>query len=272
MIVSAIDTRERLSRLFAAGGLSDAAAAKMAAALVDADLMGVPSHGLLQADVYIKRLRQGSVSNEDVANRIVDRQAIAVLDAKHMFGHLAADQAMELAIERADEYGAGIVAVRHGFHFGLASRYAEAAASRGCIGIAMCNVRPFMPAPGGAERLVGNNPLAIAVPTLHGPPIVLDMATSEAALAKIRVASAAGQSIPSNWAVSASGEPTTDPAEALAGMLLPTGGAKGFVLALLIDLHVWAYCPVEPTATASREYTMTQPSRSIVPFCSLQLA
>ena len=98
---------------------------------------------------------------------------------------------------------AGVVAVRHGFHFGTAGRYARQAAAAGCVGIAMCNTRPLMPAPGGAERAVGNNPLAIAIPADGEIPIVLDMATSEAAMGKIRMAEKAKEAIPPTWAVTA---------------------------------------------------------------------
>ena len=100
----------------------------------------------------------------------------------------------------------------------------------------MCNTRPLMPAPGGAERVVGNNPIAIALPTDGEIPIVLDMATSEAAMGKIRMAEKANETIPPTWAVTAQGMPTTDPSEAIAGMLLPAAGAKGFGLSFLIDL------------------------------------
>jgi LDH2 family malate/lactate/ureidoglycolate dehydrogenase len=226
----------RIERLFVAAGLSSAAAAHMADALVEADLEGVPSHGTLQAEMYIRRLRLGSISALEQPEVVVDRQAMAVLDAHHMFGHIAADHAIALAVTKAKSFGVGTVAVRHGFHFGTAGRYARKASEAGCIGIAMSNVRPLIPAPGGAERLVGNNPLAIAIPSAGTPPIVLDMAMSEAALAKIRVAQARGAAIPPTWAVTADGAPTTDPAEALSGMLQPTGGAKGFGLAFVIDL------------------------------------
>jgi LDH2 family malate/lactate/ureidoglycolate dehydrogenase len=143
---------------------------------------------------------------------------------------------MELAIGKAQQFAVGIVPVRHGFHFGAAGRYARQAAEAGCVGIAMCNTRPLMPAPGGAERVVGNNPIAIAVPTDGDIPIVLDMATSEAAMGKIRIAEKAKESIPPTWAVTGEGLPTTNPAEAIAGMLLPSGGPKGFGLSFLIDL------------------------------------
>ena len=154
----------------------------------------------------------------------------------HALGHLTGDQAIKIAVERARRFGAGLVAVRHGFHFGTARRFALKAADEDCIGIVMCNTRPLMPAPGGAERVVGNNPIAIAVPSDGPAPIVLDMATSEAAMGKIRMAEKAGEKIPGTWAVKADGSATTDPAEAIAGMLLPASGPKGFGLAFLIDL------------------------------------
>jgi LDH2 family malate/lactate/ureidoglycolate dehydrogenase len=186
-------------------------------------------------DMYLDRIRNGSVSAAAEAAIVSDKDATIVLDARNALGHLTGDQAMTLAVERARRFGIAVVAVRHGFHFGTARRFAMQAASADCIGIVMCNTRPLMPAPGAAERLVGNNPMAIAVPC-DGPPIVLDMATSEAAMGKIRLAEKARQKIPESWAVRADGSATDDPAEAIAGMLLPAGGPKGFALAFLIDM------------------------------------
>ena len=103
------------------------------------------------------------------------------------------------------------------------------------IGIVICNTRPILPAPGGAQPVVGNNPLAIAVPAAGRPPIVFDMAMSAGAMGKVRLAARLGQPIPEGWAVDSTGSPTTDAAAALEGMLLPAGGAKGFGLALMID-------------------------------------
>jgi LDH2 family malate/lactate/ureidoglycolate dehydrogenase len=176
------------------------------------------------------------VSTKAAGAIVSDRDAAVVLDAGHALGHLTGEQAMALAVERARRFGLAAVAVRHGFHFGTARRFALAAAQAGCVGIAMSNTRPLMPAPGGAERVVGNNPIAIALPVVGPIPIVLDMATSEAAMGKIRMAEKSKQPIPSTWAVTAQGEPTTDPAAAIAGMLLPSGGAKGFGLSFMIDL------------------------------------
>jgi LDH2 family malate/lactate/ureidoglycolate dehydrogenase len=225
-----------VARLFVATGLSASAADKVANGLVDADLEGLASHGVMLADMYIERLQGNSVSKETAAAIVSERQSAVVLDAGHALGQLTGEQAMSLAIDKARQFAAGIVAVRHGFHFGAAGRYARQAANAGCVGIAMCNTRPLMPAPGGAERVVGNNPLAIAVPTDGEIPIVLDMATSEAAMGKIRMAEKADEPIPPTWAVTAQGLATTNPTEAIVGMLLPSGGPKGFGLSFLIDL------------------------------------
>ena len=102
--------------------------------------------------------------------------------------------------------------------------------------MAMCNTKPMMPAPGGVEKLVGNNPLSIGMPAAEGPDFLLDMALSEAALGKIRVAEREGKAIPPTWAVDRDGMPTTDPKAAIDGLLLPSGGAKGFGLSLAINL------------------------------------
>lgn len=225
-----------VARLFVAAGISERSAQFVAEALVDADLQGVSSHGVMLIDMYLDRIRGGSVSAVEEAAVVSDKGAAVVLDARNALGQLTSTQAMTIAVERARKFGVGIVAVRHGFHFGTARRYAIQAAKADCVGIVMCNTRPLMPAPGGAERVVGNNPMAIAVPSDGPIPIVLDMATSEAAMGKIRMAEKAGEAIPQSWAVRSDGSPTTNASEAIAGMLLPSGGPKGFGLSFTIDL------------------------------------
>jgi LDH2 family malate/lactate/ureidoglycolate dehydrogenase len=236
IIIAANELIAFVSRLFAAGGLSETAARTVAEGLVEADLEGTPSHGVMLVDLYLDRLRHGSVSSCEAGEIVSDHGCAVVMNARNAFGHLTGVQSMNIAIARAKQYGAGIVAVRQGFHFGTARRYAVTASKEGCIGIVMCNTRPLMPAPGGAERVVGNNPIAIAIPSDSVIPLVLDMATSEAAMGKIRMADKAGQSIPANWAVRDDGSPTTVAREAIAGMLLPAAGPKGFGLSLTIDL------------------------------------
>lgn len=234
--VSAAWLREAIAAVFAGEGFSPAAADRIAASLVEADMCGVPSHGTMLVPMYIDRIRAGSVSRRERAEVVLDTGAVAVLDAHHALGQLTGHEAMELAVAKARRLGLGAVAVRHAFHFGRAAAYAQLAAANGCIGVATANTRPLMPAVGGAEPVVGNNPVAIAVPGGAQPGIVLDMALSEAALGKIRIAEAEGRAIPDTWATDAAGVPTTDPAAAIKGMLLPTGGPKGFGLALIVDV------------------------------------
>jgi LDH2 family malate/lactate/ureidoglycolate dehydrogenase len=222
--------------IFTELGFSGDAARTVAGSLVDADRRGVASHGVLLVPMYVERIRRGSVSGVESAEVVADFGAVATLDAHHGLGQLSGDQAMRLAIAKADAFGLGAVAVRRAFHFGAAFRYASTAADAGYVGLAAANTRPLMPAPGGARPVVGNNPLAFAVPLPGRAPIVLDMALSEAALGKIRLAAQDGREIPATWATNADGEPTTDPAAALAGMLLPTGGPKGYGLALVVDV------------------------------------
>lgn len=225
-----------VANIFRALGLEASAARIVAKSLVTADLEGIPSHGVMLVPMYAERIRAGSVSVQTTARIVSDRETAIVLDAENMLGQLSSHQAVALLDERAHRYGMAMVVVRNGFHFGTAGQWAQTLAERGCIGIAMSNTRPLMPAPGGAEKVVGNNPLAIALPTASGAPIVLDMAMSATAMGKIRMADAAGQPIPEGWATDASGAPTTDPAAAIKGMLLPAAGPKGFGLAFVIDL------------------------------------
>jgi LDH2 family malate/lactate/ureidoglycolate dehydrogenase len=228
--------REATAAVFAAAGFAADAAAEIADALVDADLRGTPSHGVMLVPMYVERLHAGSVTRHRTATVVSDSPTFVLLDAGHAMGQLTSAQAVDLAVVRAHRYGTAAVGVRRAHHFGAAGRWAQRAAEAGCIGIALSNTTALMPAPGGAERLVGNNPLAIAVPTADRTPLVLDMALSAVALGRIRLAAASQQPIPPDWATDPDGIPTTDPEQAIRGMLLPAGGYKGFGLALMVDV------------------------------------
>lgn len=221
---------------FAALGIAADDADIVAEDLVAADLEGVASHGAMLVPMYLDRIRSGSVSKRSKGEILSDREAAVVLDAGHALGQLTARQAVGLAVERARKYGMATIAVRNAFHFGTAGRYARMLADQGCVGMVMSNTRPLMPVTGGAEALVGNNPIAIAVPSAGEFAPEVDMAMSAAAMGKIRNAAGAGQSIPEGWAADRDGTPTTDPKAAIDGMLLPASGPKGFGLAFIIDL------------------------------------
>lgn len=227
---------EAIARVFVGAGLSPDASATVAEALVEADKRGISSHGSLLVPLYVERILSGSVATDEEAEVIRDERTTAVLDAGHALGILTGDQAMAMAVAKARAYGVGCVVVRRAFHFGGGFRFVQAAARVGCLGVAAANTRPLMPAPGGAKAVVGNNPLAFGVPAASGEPLVLDMALSEAALGKIRLAAQEGREIPETWATDESGVPTTDAAVAVAGLLLPAGGHKGYGLALIVDV------------------------------------
>jgi LDH2 family malate/lactate/ureidoglycolate dehydrogenase len=238
-----VEVRVRADRLaqavadiFAAAGVAPQAAAAVAEDLVAADLEGVASHGVMLVPMYVERIRAGSVSTREAGTVVSDQGAAIVIDALDALGQLTARQAVELAATRAADLGMATVAVRNAFHFGTAGRYARMLAERGCVGIVMSNTRPLMPPPGGAEAVTGNNPVAVAVPSAGPFMPEVDMALSAAAMGKIRNAAAAGQPIPAGWATDKDGAETTDPNAAIAGMLLPAAGPKGFGLAFIVDL------------------------------------
>jgi LDH2 family malate/lactate/ureidoglycolate dehydrogenase len=221
--------------LLAKAGTPAPYAGLVAEALLDADIEGLGSHGLMLLPMYLERIEKGSVDAGANGRIVVDAGARVTIDADNALGHVTAEKAASLAIERARAHGLAAVAIRNAFHFGAAGRFARKIALAGQIGIVMANTRPLLPAPGGAERVVGNNPLAIAVPT-GGEPLVLDLAMSAGAMGKIRLADARGEPIPEGWAATADGVPTTNAAEAIKGMLLPAAAAKGFGLAVMVDL------------------------------------
>ncbi len=225
-----------VANIFTSLGIAPADAQIVADDLVLADLEGVGSHGVMLMPMYVERIQKGSVSKASRGDVVGNNRTALVIDANNALGQLTAHQAVNLVSARAREYGMATVAVRNAFHFGTAGRYARLIAEHGCVGMVMSNTRPLMPAPGGAEAITGNNPIAIALPNAGAHPVEVDMALSATAMGKIRLAAAAGQSIPSDWGMAADGRPTTDPNEAIKGMLAPAAGPKGFGLAFIIDL------------------------------------
>ncbi|MGV3633860.1 MAG: Ldh family oxidoreductase, partial [Pseudorhodoplanes sp.] len=236
VLVDAKRLADTVTRVFVALGIPQADAEIVANDLVLAELEGIGSHGVMLVPMYVDRIMQGSVTKRSKGDVVSDVRTAIVVDADNALGQLTAHQAVKLATDRAKSAGMAVVAVRNAFHFGTAGRYARLIAAHNCIGIVMSNTRPLMPAPGGAEAITGNNPIAIALPSAGNFPVEVDMALSATAMGKIRLAAAAGQSIPPEWAMAADGQPTTDPAEAIKGMLAPAAGPKGFGLAFVIDL------------------------------------
>ncbi|RDK11372.1 Ldh family oxidoreductase [Cupriavidus lacunae] len=233
-----------LERVAAAGlrraGASTRQAQATAAALVRADAAGLPSHGVSRVPMYVAHLQHDRVDGnaEPVAHST--RVSAVLVDARCGFAFAACDLAIAEAMERARQAGVGVAAVTNSHHFGAAALPLEAVARAGMIGIAMGNSPAAMPAWGGKRPLFGTNPIAAAFPRQGQAPVVIDLSLSEVARGKIMVAAKQGKPIPLGWALDDAGQPTTDAQAALRGSMLPAGGVKGAMLALMVELLVTA--------------------------------
>jgi len=233
---AALVGRVRDALVFA--GVPDAVAAVEAEVMVEADRCGVPSHGILMLPRLIAGLRDGRATATPVLRVVREHGATCVLDGDNGPGRFVAVQAMDQAVARARAHGVGVCLARNTTHWGRAHAYAVRAARDGMIGLCTTNAIPTLMAPGVPRPLLGNNPIAIAVPRSDGrDPVVLDLAMSQAAFGKVATHAREGRPIPGDWGADGAGAPTTDPAAILAsGLLLPMGGHKGFGLALMMEL------------------------------------
>lgn len=214
--------------------VSEQDAALVADSLVEAELEGQASHGLIRLPLVLDRLRDGLINPRPTMRLSGERPAAAVLDADNALGPVAGMRAVEAAIERAEAAGVGVVAVRRSNHLGSLGFYLRRFAARDVVGLAFTNTPPAMPPPGASTPFLGTNPIAASFPTA-GEPVIVDMATSQVARGRILKAARVGEPIPEGWAVDAEGQPTTDPEAAIGGSLVPMGGDKGFALALLVE-------------------------------------
>jgi LDH2 family malate/lactate/ureidoglycolate dehydrogenase len=233
---AADDLSAFVARLFAAEGLPPADAAEVARALLLADLRGLSSHGIARVPAYLRRLRAGLITPRPDIRVTRPMPFSAVVDAGNAMGPVGAARAMAACMEAARTLGVGAATVRHGNHFGAASVHTLPAAREGCIALALAPGARSLAPHGSRAPLLGTNPIALAAPAGRFAPWSLDMAASIAARGHIRLAEAAGRPIPEGWALDAEGRPTTDPAAALSGVMLPFAGAKGSGLAMLVDI------------------------------------
>lgn len=203
--------------------------------LVEADLFGVSSHGVSRTGIYLKRLHSGVV-NASYSYQIDQEHAATVQwNACNSMGMVTGVRAMERCIEKAKQAGICMVAVRNSNHFGMAGYYARLAARVDMIGICGTNAPPNIAPWGSYEAYTGTNPIAISAPR-KGEPVVFDMAPSVVAMGKVILAAKLGKTIPEGWALTAKGQPTTDPNEGMKGTVLPIGGPKGYGIAIFIDI------------------------------------
>lgn len=234
--LSAQDLTQACRRLLVKVGVPEDQAREIADVIVEADLRGIESHGVLRLPAYVHRVRAGTLTARTELKLLRERTASLLFDAQHGFGQVAGIRAMQQAIERAASHGTCLVAVRNAGHIGIAAYYAMLALPRRMIGIVSTNAAASMAPWGGRTPLLGTNPICVAIPTGEEVDIVLDMASSVAARGKIRLAVSQAGKIPLGWALDAHGQPTDDPQAAMQGTLLPIGGPKGYGLALVVDI------------------------------------
>ena len=227
-------TRDALLACGVPAGDAELAARQM----IEADLTGFDAHGIVRLGNYVNWIKSGRV-NPKASIKVLQRSgATALVDGDDGIGHLVMTYAMNLAIELARESGVGWVGARNSNHAGAAGIYPEMAVAQGMVGIyAAVSTLNHMAPWGGAEALMGTNPIAIAIPAGQEAPVILDIATSLSSFGNIRQHLARGEPLQEGWVVhSKTGQPITDPKKVDEGVLLPIGGHKGSGLALMIGL------------------------------------
>ncbi|MBE3572574.1 MAG: Ldh family oxidoreductase [Moorella humiferrea] len=229
-------------------GLPGEHAGLVARFLVEADMRGHATHGVSRLGSYIERVEKGVMNPAPDVKVIREAPAVALLDGDNGFGQVVVVKAMDLALKKAKNVGTGIIAVKNSNHAGELGLISLQAAENHMIGFTLSNTSPVMAPWGGREPVLGNNPLAIAIPRQGYNPIIIDLAFSVTARGNIILADKEGRPIPPGWAVNPQGEPTTDAREALLGSVLPMACHKGFALALMVEIltSVLAGGPVGP--------------------------
>lgn len=221
-----------------AAGVNAKAAYETAQFLALAELDGLASHGLARVAQYSAHAKNGRIALAPKIKVKPFKTSAALVDACDGLAFPALRFATDLSVNLAAKNGLGLVAVTNSHHFGVAGHYVEAAARAGFISLLFGNTPAAMPMVGGTKAVFGTNPIAAAFPLGKVDPIVIDMSLSAVARGKLLVAAKNGESIPEGWALSADGRPTTDPQEGLKGLMVPLGGDKGALLALIVELLV----------------------------------
>ncbi len=222
--------------LFARAGLTAADAATVTDSLVQSDLRGTHSHGVVRAPFLVDRLLQGGARADAAPVVVQESPATALLDGGRALGAITATQAMQLALDKAATQGVGLVAARNSDFIGACAHYAMQGLPRDMIGLAWTNGFPGMAPWGGRRNTSGNSPIAMAAPGDSHGPVVLDMALSVAAGGRVRLAAKNGEKIPRDWLVDAEGHPTDDPGALTAGGALMPLGYKGYGLAVFGEI------------------------------------
>jgi LDH2 family malate/lactate/ureidoglycolate dehydrogenase len=218
-------------------GMPDADAAKCAELMLEADLVGADAHGVFRLPQYIRRIKAGGVNPKATITVEKTAPATAMVDGDNGMGHLVMQRAADTAIALAKQTGVAWVGARRSNHAGAAGVYAAMTLPHDMVGIyAVVANANHMPVWGGAENVLGTNPVAFAVPAGQEPPVVLDIATTVVSYGTVKATKLQGKPMPEGWMVGKDGRPLTDSAKSAEGLLLPIGGHKGSGLAMVLGL------------------------------------
>jgi (2R)-3-sulfolactate dehydrogenase (NADP+) len=227
-------------RALARAGAHPDMAAATARALVYADAHGLSSHGVARIPQYVAHLKNGRADGSARPKIVAAKGGAVLVDAASGLAFGACALAVHEAIRRARDLGVAYAGVTNSHHFGVAGYHLEVVGAAGFVGMAFGNSPAAMPAAGGSRPIFGTNPIAAIFPRPHAAPLLIDLSLSEVARGKLMIAAKEGKPIPLGWALDEEGKPTTDPKAGLEGSMLPLGGAKGAMLALVVELLVTA--------------------------------
>lgn len=249
-VVSADQLRELSLALLVSCGTPEDQANVVAEGLVNANLAGHDSHGVLRLPAYLAGVEQEHIHPGNLPRLVSTSGATAIVDAAHGWGQPAMWLATEAVHDLAREFGVAVAVVRNSYHIGRVAPYVEWLAARGIVAIAMANAAPAVAPFGGSKRVLGTNPFAWAVPRDEGKqPVSFDVATAGIAEGKLRVARAKGLPVPEGNLVDREGRPTTDPHDFYAGgALLPFGGHKGSGVSILAQFLGRGLAGLDPSS------------------------
>ena len=228
--------KKLITKIFINHKLSRKDASICAEALVNAEIVGAPSHGLSRLKMYCDRINKKVINPKPKIKIKNISKSITHIDADNSIGFVAADIGIKKAIENAKKTGIGLVGIKNSGHYGLSGYYAEQAVKKNLITFVFTNAPPAIAPHGAIKSLFGTNPICFGTPTNSKVPFILDTSVSMINRGKIRVAAKTGKKIPDDVALDKFGKPTTDAKKALAGVQLPIAGFRGSGLAWMVDI------------------------------------
>jgi len=228
--------KNKIIKIFKNHKLTDSHALICANALINAELVGAPAHGLSRLKMYCDRINKKVINSKPKIKIKKITQSISQIDADNSIGFVAADIGIKKAIKNAKKTGIGLVGIKNSGHYGLSGYYAEQAVKKNLIVFCFTNAPPAIAPYGAKKSLFGTNPICFGTPTSSKVPFILDTSVSVINRGKIRFAARTGKKIPEGVALDKFGKPTTDAKKALAGVQLPIAGFRGSGLAWMVDI------------------------------------